>query len=174
MRTALSFWQMPEDDQAFMDFLRSTGRVMARRHRSLPAEQAIEFEPLSAFRRRGSGLYLLCRDVDLDSLKIDVYQAYGQSWRTVCPFGSQILTLARKKPVRGHLPRCSIGAHWHDRHSHPPGKPKKDRDFIKWGKSVIAWVQARCSEKCRLHGFDYPATPAVVEALEAGEIALGS
>jgi hypothetical protein len=174
MRTALSFWQMPADDLAFFDFLRSTGVVRAGDHQSLPRSEAIEFGPLSAYRRRGSGLLLLCRECDVGAVGIDRFKAEGNLWHTVDPFRSPVLTYGREKPSRGVLPRSSIGGFWDYAHPRTGERRKKDPEFIAWGKAVIAWVRARCTERCELHGFDYPATPDVAAAVAAREIALAS
>lgn len=172
MRTALSFWQMPTDDSAFFAFLRSTGPVLARDHRTLPRSEPLAFSPLSAFRRRGSGLLLLCRQCDAAAVQIDKFKSGGRPCHTVNSRRSPVLTYGREKPSRGALPRSSIGGFW-DRVDLRTGRRRKqDPEFIGWGKAVIAWVAARCTERCELHGFSYPATPAVIAAVSAGQVVL--
>ena len=174
MRSTISFWQMPADDLAFFDFLRTTGRVLVRDHRSLPQSEAIEFVPTSAYRRRGSGLLLLCREGDAEAVVLHRFAAEGSLWHTVDPLHSPVLTYGREKPSRGVLPRSSIGGVWDCPQSRSGEKRKKGPEFVAWGKAVIAWVRARCTESCELHGFGYPATPSVAAAVNAGEITLAS
>lgn len=172
MRTAFSFWQMPADDLAFFHFLR--GAVRVRNNRSLPRSEAVEFGPPSAYRRRGSGLLLLCRECDVGVMAIDRFTSEGGPCHTVDPFRSPVLTYGRQKPDHGVLHRSSIGAFWDYTHPRTGAKGKKAPEFVAWGKAVIAWVRARCSERCSLHGVEYPATPGVVAAVAAREITLAS
>jgi hypothetical protein len=163
---------MPADDLAFFDFLRGTGRTLARDHRSLPRSDPLVFRPLSEFRRRGSGLLLLCRECDAGAMQVDRFKSGGRLWHTVNPHRSPVLTYAREKPSRGALPHSSVGGFWDFVDLRTGGRRKKDPEFIRWGKAVNAWVEERCTEHCEIHGFAYPATPAVVAAVRRGEVTL--
>jgi hypothetical protein len=174
LRTALSFWQMPTNDLAFFDYLGTTGPILARDHRTLPRSDPLTFWPLGAFRRRASGLLLLCRQCDAEEMQIDKVKSGGRSWHTINPHRSPVLTYGREKPSRGSLPRSSIGGFWDFVDLRTGEKRKKDPEFIRWGKAVIAWIKEGCTENCELHGFAYPATPEVVAAVSRGEIMLTS
>ena len=163
---------MPADDLAFFDFLRGTGRVLARDHRTVPRSDPLVFRPLGAFRRRGSGLFLFCRQCDVEAVQIDRLRSGGRLWHTVNPRRSPVLTYGREKPSRGVLPRSSIGGFWDFVDLRTGRRRKKDPEFIRWGKAVIAWVEERCTERCELHGFAYPATPGVMAAVLAGRVVL--
>jgi hypothetical protein len=161
MRTAVTFWQMPSDDAALFDFLRSAGAVRVRRHRSEPQLEPIEFLPLSAFRRRGSDFLVLCRECDLAAVKVDRFKSEGRAWHTVSDASSPVLTYSREKPVRGVLHQSTLGASLDYVDLKTGQKRQKDDDFKKWAKSVVAWVRNRCTETCELNGFKYSATPDV-------------
>lgn len=172
MKTALSFWQMPADDRAFFDFLRTTGPVLARDHRTVLRSEPLGFQPLSAFRRRASGLLLLCRAVDVEAKQLDKFKAGGRLWHTVNPKRSPVLTYGREKPLWGDLPLSSIGGDWDFIHLRSGARCKKDPGFTSWGKVVIAWVRGRCTANLWLHGFAYPATPAAAAAVTAKQVGL--
>lgn len=74
-RTALSFWQLPEDDRSFLAYLLTTGPVLALPNRSWPRSEPLAFRPLSIFRRAGSGLLLLCREADAGAVRSYYFKA---------------------------------------------------------------------------------------------------
>ncbi len=172
MRTSLTFWQMPYDEAAYLDYLRSTGVVRMRDHRSLLRSEPIEFQPLSAFRRKGSGLPLLCRKCDLDEVKIYNFRAEGKLWHTVDPSSSPVLTYARERPNRGQLHYSTVGAALDFVDLRTGQRRQKDASYKKWAKAVVGFWKTHCTETANLYGFGYPATPEVIKAVTAGTIEL--
>src|SRR5437016_11705 len=110
MRTAIAFWQLPADETALFEFLRSTGRLQARRNRSLRESEEIEYRPLSAFRRQDFGTLLICRQCDVETIPIDRYKAQGQCWHTVNPEVSPVLSYSRERLDRRELFQSTMGA----------------------------------------------------------------
>jgi hypothetical protein len=172
MRSSICFWQMPTDGVALFEFLHSTGPLVARRHKSLPESKETAFRPLSHFRRQDFGIILICRKSDVEAVQIDRYDANDQSWSTVNADASPVLMYSREPLHQRDLFRSTLGAALDYVHLPTGESRKKDPEFKKWAKSIVAWMKARCTETCKLHGFDYSATQAVAAALKKGKIVL--
>ncbi len=172
LRTAISFWQMPGDEAALFEFLRSTGRLQARRNQSLRETEEIKFRPLSTFLRQDFGTLLICRKGDIEGLPMDRFKAQGQFWHSVDPKVTPVLSYSRERLDQRELFLSSLGASLDYIHLRSGERRQKDPDFKKWAKVVVAWVKARCTDTCELNGFDYAATPAVAKAVADHKIVL--
>src|SRR5438445_10548464 len=142
---------MPADEAALFEFLRSTGRLQARRNRSLRESEEITFRPLSAFRRQDFGTLLICRKGDVEGLRIDRFKAQGQSWHSVDPEVSPVLSYSREWLEQRELFHSTMGASLDYVHRRTGERRQKDPEFKKWAKVVMAWIKARCTETCELN-----------------------
>jgi hypothetical protein len=172
MRTTIGFWQLPPDETALFAFLRSTETLVARRHMAQSSREDVTFSPLTPFRRQNFGVLVICRQVDLASVRIYRQESQGQTWYGVDVDPSPVLTYAREPLNRRVLYRSSLGAALDYVDLDTGKRLHKPLEFKRWAKSIVAWIDQYCTERCKLHGFAYPATPAVKIAVDAGKIEL--
>ena len=170
MRTAIGFYHLLEDQAALCAFLQSAGPIYARRHHAVTDAEELAFGPLTEVLSPEGGVFLLCRSCDLGNLAITRYESQGTWWRTVDPQVAQVLTYSYEPLDRRELYRSALGASLD--YVAADARRQKDLHFKRWAKSVVAWVKARCTTTCTLHGFDYPCTPAVATAIADGTIVL--
>lgn len=170
MRVAIGFYHLPADQAALCEFLRDTGPVRARRHQSVPDAQKPGFGSLEEVLTPDGGVFLICRQCDIEDVPIERYSSQGTWWRAVDPQVAPVLTYSYEPLDRRELFRSSLGASLD--YVASGQRHQKDLGFKRWAKSVVAWVKARCTASCTLYKFDYPCTPAVAAALKEGKLVL--
>jgi hypothetical protein len=144
---------------------------MARKNRSELESKRLDFQPLSAFRRRNFGTILICEKSEIENVNIERFKHAGQKWHTVNVDASAVFTYSRE-PLNGReLYLCSLGAALDVQLSNGQRR-QKSAEFKRSVKSIIAWIKERCAATCKLNGFGYPATPAVKAALRKKTIEL--
>lgn len=169
-RSVFAFWQLPEDEHAFLQFLHEDG-AKALLDRWYAVDEELRPFAVPECSRAGKGAYLFARAEFLPTLVRYPVPRNEDRYYCVCATTSCVLSYRRGAKVGKQLFLSNVNyctAYWdqHDEWTKKPG------DFLSWARKVRKWLRARASGERRLRTACYPATPAVIAAVEKGRIQL--
>src|SRR5262249_16583960 len=168
--SALAFWQLPEEEPAFLQFLHDGGAVALNDRWYAVDEEPVPFATLECS-QAGNGAYLFTRDEFLPTQAR--YPVPGKEDRYYCidATSSCVLTYRRGMKLGRQLFLSSLSfctAYWDQQRRWT----KKPTGFLAWAGKAGRWLRARASSEQRVRTGCYPATPAVTAAVEKGRIQL--
>jgi hypothetical protein len=171
-RAVFTFWQLPEEEGDFLDYLESTGPVVACPNHWVSTEAEASPADLRP--------YLAKYDPDTVKLGLSshleevVIQKITEKDKPVM-FSTDLMTSSLVGYTRGRitgagqLERTILAAYLD---LPEEGGTLKPAWFRRWVKKIFAWVKRRASGTCTLRGFAYPATPQVLKLLDDRKIQL--
>jgi hypothetical protein len=173
MPSVVTYWQLPEDEEEFLDFLVKIGAVMAiptgpwRRTRAelcpRPVARYIEQDDPSSLY---FGLQQHIGEEDIEAREQD-----GEMFFTISDTKSCVIGYDRGRLRKGNkLGQSNIYAYWKYPSADATEMLDKNPDFVKWARRVLGWVRRFTPETAEVHGFPYRATKRVKAALLKGEI----
>lgn len=170
MAIAFTFWQMPEEELAFLDFLDSTGVIVAYPDHWVKTEAEALPTPVRAYlaAHNPSQVFL-----GLDSGQLDVVvepKIEGEEkFLSVGLIPSCLIAYSRPCFRSAyHLGKSNLAAYLE---TYKEGvKHAKPEWFHSWAKQVFSWAKKHAKKKCVHQGFSYPATPLVLKLVEEKRI----
>ncbi len=167
-RAVFGYWLMPEEEAEFLDFLDTTGTVVAYPNHWVRTKVEAAPSPLRS--------YLAEHNPNL--LKLGLGQHSGEelikSMDQEQFFGFDLMDaclIAYTRPrfrIGNQLGKSNLAAYLDvstDNALHP--KPKW---FQLWVKQVFTWAKKHAQKKCVHQHFSYPATQLVLKLAEEGKI----
>ncbi len=149
-KSVVTFWWMPEDEKAFLDYLGARHEIVAftAPWKKRPEEVVPRDFGLLVAQADEAKLMFGCADHMRGKIvESHEFPGSGLRYNVTCE-SSCLLWFSRdlRHPV-GKLSLRSIGVYW-DRHdtSTRTVTPKPD-DFQKWGRAVMRWIRERTPEK---------------------------
>jgi hypothetical protein len=163
---SISFWQLPEDELVLLQFLHDNGAVALVNQPISRKKKLRSFSPLEIPQTESPGPYLLTREEYVDTLvRVPPLSPRGDLV-FVCTIHSCVLSYSRGKKIDRQWEQAHSSCHkgfW-DQEGEWVTKPK---EFIAWADKIHRWIRRKhATAKAELRGFWYPATPAVVGAVE--------
>lgn len=174
MPAVFTFWCLPEEEDAFFDFLGSWD-IYVYPQDTFPEKGdvvpvSLNERPLRAYSGQfsfGPKKFLSQKDVDRRNV-VD-----GKYYHGVSPVDGCVLTFSRAFfHETGQLGKANLSAYW--KYNYEGLGLDKNSEFVKWGKSVFKWLRNFAHRKQLLNGFAYPATERVASLAESGKLILGN
>jgi hypothetical protein len=168
--SGVQFWRFPEEETAFLEYLKETGSVIA-----LPRDKfrhKNEFLPMplgDLLKNSDPDRLIFCLEADLNDVVIADYSDSKGEFFVVSLYDSPVIGYVRGKLVDSRqLSTSLLEAYW----SYPQTSVDKPADFVKWGKKIFRWVQKSTPEfhqhkHCRI-------TSRVAEAIRSNQVDLKS
>lgn len=167
MASVVAFWQLPEEESAFLEYLESTGDIVGMPWSKVPARALLEPTPLQTLISRDPDSVLLGQRELLGEMPINTFNEDGSTTYAVSVSKVPMLIYRRGKwRAKNKLGGSNLSGDWttvSDDGSRIIDKPEA---FAKWGRKVMAWVRKRTPY---WHQYErYRITAAVAEAIKHG------
>jgi hypothetical protein len=172
MPAILTYWQVPEDEKEFLDFLLSTGKILVLPNAWVKTREELVPQALLSYIEK----------CDPDQLKFGLEHHVRGSVVEERTFDDQVyfgITTMRSCVVsydRGrlrdgnHLGQSNLCAYWDYPDEGTMTLTQKNPDFVKWAERVFARVRGIATECLDCNGHGYPATSRVKKAVEKGDL----
>ena len=172
MRAVLSYWQLPEDERSFLDFLQSTGDILAFPARGAKVKEELLPQPLVPYidQDNPSQLYFGLERNAQQVIPELVEQ--GEARFFSVPSMKACLIGYRRGYFRdgNKLAQSSLSAYWDYPNEEATELLNKDPEFIKWAKRVLNWVRRAAPKQVAFRGGLCRATNRVRDAVQRGEV----
>ncbi|MDX1964707.1 MAG: hypothetical protein SFX18_16275 [Pirellulales bacterium] len=175
MASVVTFWQLPDEEQRFFDYMESTGEVVAITTLRVYEQSEIAPIPIRQFVANNNSMQLY---IGLKTLivanGIDTFIIKGQTRYGLESMKSNVIGYDRPVFLEGKLAQSNLFYY----NSYPDiaknSMISKDRLFLNWAKKILNWMRRNTPEKVMYNGFPYRATKAVKDAVSQGKIDLCS
>jgi hypothetical protein len=171
MPAVITFWQLPDEEKEFLDFLESTGHVVAIPVHWVKDRADLSPQPIRNFIEKHDpdrlyfGLESQLADVDIQPSE------YEGEWGYKGPSGADACLIGYDRPKfrsGTKLVQSNLAAYWTCLDETQSTMVDKTEDFVRWGKKVFGWVRKHTPE---WHGNKgYRATKRVKDSIEEGSI----
>jgi hypothetical protein len=169
---ALTFWQTPDEETEFLDFLDTTGVVVAYPSHWVQTGTEVLPLPVRAFLLEKQPRQVLLGLERADADAIISPQVDGTRPYLSVDFMSSCLIAYSRAHFEpdGRLGKANLSTYL----DFLAGTEIKRKPvwFQSWVKKVFTWARKHANKKCVLHGFEYPATPLVKKLVEEKRIEL--
>jgi hypothetical protein len=172
MPSVVTFWQLPEDERDFLEYIHSTGDVLACASMWSDSKQDPQWLPPRTYVSGQNPIQLLitlaefASRISTRSHKKGDRIIYGVDSIYEC-----VITYTRGRfRENGALGQSSFSFYSTFPNVEVSRMEKKDPRFLNWAKRVLARARRFTPEKVIFHGFPYRATRRVKEAVVSGRI----
>ena len=167
MASVVTFWQLPEEESAFLEYLESTGDIVGVPWSKVPDRALLEPTPLQTLISQDPDSVLLGRRELLGEMPINTFNEDGITTYAVAASKAPMLIYGRGKwRAKNKLGASNLSGDWTTVSDDGSGIIDKPEAFAKWGRKVIAWVRKRTPH---WHQYErYRITAAVAEAIKHG------
>jgi hypothetical protein len=167
MSTVVTFWQLPEEEPAFLDYLKSTGDIVGIPWSKVTDRALLEPAPLQTLISQDPDSVLLGQRELLGEIPINTFNEDGSTTYAVAVSKAPMLIYGRGKwRAKNKLGASNLSGDWttvSDDGSRIIDNPEA---FVKWGRKAMAWVRKRTPF---WHLYErYRTTAAVAEAIKHG------
>jgi hypothetical protein len=171
MPAVVTYWQLPDDEKEFLDFLLSTGSILAVPSHWVEAKEELVPQPIASFIEHYDpdqllfGLEEYVLRPAIERREFDRKLLFGVPCMKPC-----LITYSRGKLRNGKLPQSNLSAYL-DYPSEGASKLlRKEQDFVRWVKKVMGWVRKFTPEQAECNGYPYRATKRVSNAICEGKL----
>jgi hypothetical protein len=128
MTATVQYWRLPEEEQDMVDYLRSTGSIMALPVRRVAKPEDLVWKPVDEALLEPDASFLLTLAELVPQMQLHQNEEGYAADVTKTP----ALLYARGQLVTPQrLSSTSLSAEWDD----------EPADFVRWGKRVMQWVR---------------------------------
>lgn len=167
MASVVTFWQLPEEEPLFLDYLESTGDIVGIPWCKVPDRALLEPRPLRALISQEPDSVLVGLREVLVELPINTFNEDGSKTYAVATSKVPMLMYSRGQwRAENKLGRSNIAGDWTTVSEDKRRIIDKPEAFVKWGRKVLAWVRKHTPFWHQYEG--YRITPAVAEAIKHG------
>lgn len=142
MPISVTFWQLPEEEENFIEFLEKDERVVAFPAESRKPVSELSLEVPSRLTRGDEPLILLALKPHVSQIKSVEYTQDGSKLFGIDATNSPVIMYERgafREP--GKLGQSVIAAHLEALTEDGKGLRRKPDEFCKWAQSVAKWVR---------------------------------
>jgi hypothetical protein len=166
MSTVVTYWQLPSDEQDFIEFLATTGDVVGLTDRFVERTEELLYQPITKFieERNPDQLLLGLNEAELRE-HIAPRLIEGKLHYGVPHMQAPVIAYTRGRIRNGSLTLSNLSAYWEYPTEGGAGLVAKPREFVKWAKKVMAWARNASPEQLLCNGYPYRATARVTEAV---------
>ncbi len=171
MPAVCTFWQMPSEEAKFLQYLESTGRVVAIEDTWYETPEDAVAVDLNSFRAKSASQVMLGLSQLVDFKPIFIDNGLDRGYVGPSYLQNNVLCYSRGM-IRdsNYLTQANLCGEWTYLDEEKQVILDKDPEFVQWGKKVLAWLRRHASEWVEYNGYKYRATKAVKKAVEVGEI----
>jgi hypothetical protein len=146
MAAGLTFWQMPEDQDVFLEYLAKTGNIVAISHfAAVPLRNALRPLPLGSFVGAGDFERLHIFPVEFaDAIRIHEFPLSAQQTSplyAVDTVRSPVLLYTPGTLAEGALSQSNLSTSWTYLDEDKRTVVAKPLRFRKWGEGVLRWLR---------------------------------
>jgi len=166
----VGYWQLQEDEDDFLNYLVTTGDIVALPARGVKAKQELSPQPIVQYVRRDNpSQFVFGQKHHALTAEIESKETGGEIYFILAYMDPCLIMYQRGRTRDGNkLGLSNLAAYW----TYPDKDGRtlltKDEDFIKWAKKVFAWVRKHTPEQIHCNGFPYRATKRAKEAATSG------
>jgi hypothetical protein len=167
MAVTLTFWRLPEEESAFIEFLESSGDVVAIPWQKVSDPSLLKPRPLSEVISQDSDAILIGLRHTIQNPPINTFRDDGEESYAVPARDLPMLIYHRGKwNDVNKLRRSNLSGEWTTISPDTGRSVDQPEDFVKWGKKVMQWVRKQTP---LWHMYKtYRITPRVGEAIKRG------
>jgi hypothetical protein len=168
----VGYWQLPEDEREFLNYLDGTGQIVAMPHSWVrtPAEMAPE--DIESFITRLDPSQLYFGPAELQD-EIEAKRFGDEILFGVPAMKASVFHYARGRVRGGELALSSLSVYSQYPSDDEARLVSKGDDFIKWSRRILNWVRRKASEKIEYNSYPYRATRRVKNAVSDGALRVG-
>jgi hypothetical protein len=172
MPAVVTYWQLPEDEKEFLDFLLTTGKVVAMPDHWVKTTEELAPQSIDRFIQQHNpdqlkfGLERHPLQASVEAREFEGEVLFGVPVMKACVIG-----YSRGRLRDGNnLTQSNLAAYWDYPNEDATRMVEKDAQFINWAKRVFAWVRKATSERLDCHNHPYRATKRVKNAMQRGQL----
>jgi hypothetical protein len=168
----VTYWQFPDEETAFLNFLHTTGTVVAIPSHPVDGEDELRPQPLMEFIiRHDPDQVLVGLEEHAVQRVLEPIVLWGKPQLCVASASSCLVSYRRGKfRDTSKLGQFNLSASWRCLNETQTALLDKDPGFKKWAEKVIRWVRKSTPEWHQYRG--YRVTRRVKEAIERGELGI--
>jgi hypothetical protein len=161
---------MPEEEEAFLDFLEGTGAIVAYPDHWVRSEVEVSPSPLRSYLAAHDPVQLdLGLEAHVEDVTIENQWKSDEQFFYLSTIRSCLIGYSRPCFRNGNQLGQSNLAAYLDFLKDGALQLKPDW-FQSWVKQVFTWAKKHAKKKCAHQGFSYPATPLVLKLVEEKQI----
>jgi hypothetical protein len=149
MPSVLTFWQLPEEEAAFIEYLQTTGNVLALPSRWVKTREELSPQPIRAYLETHDppqisfGLEQHLKDISPEPRIYEGESGFMQpSEMEFCLIGYNRPRFRRNT----ELGQSNLAAYWQRLDPEARILVEKPPEFVRWGKAVFAWLRRHTPE----------------------------
>lgn len=169
MPSVVTYWQLSEDERDFLDFLQSTGPILALPAHWAESKNDLIPQPISVLIERDDPDQLVFGpDEHMSNATIERREVGGSTYFGINQMKSCVACYRRGKLRNGKLAQSNLSAYLEYPTEDASKLVKKDPVFVRWVRRVTAWVREVTPERVERNGYHYRATTRVKAAVGDG------
>jgi hypothetical protein len=172
LAAVVTFWQLPEDEKDFLNFLLTTGNVMAIPTHKVKTKVELAPAPVLEYvaERDPAQLAMALEKHALQAV-IELREWKGEKLYVLDQMRSSVVSYQRARIRDGNkLGQANLCAYWEYPNKAGTELFRKDPEFTKWAKRVLGWARKATTERVEYNGFPYRATKRVKEGVSQGRL----
>jgi hypothetical protein len=171
MKSVITFWQLPADEEDFLVFLQGTGTILGLPDRWVEGKAELTPQPIVPFiEKHNPDQLLFGLEEQLLDLRIAEHTVADGIRFALLPMEPCAITYRRSRMRKGKLGLSNLSAYWDYPCSDTLKLMPKDQRFVKWGRRVLAWIREFTPKQIKCNGYAYRATQRVEKAISEGEL----
>jgi hypothetical protein len=171
MPLVVTYWQLPEDERDLLDFLQTTGSIVALPAHWAESEKDLIPQPISVLIERDDPDQLVFGPEEhISQSAIERREFGGSTYFGTNQMKSCVACYRRGKVRSGKLAQSNLSAYLEYPTEDASKLVRKDDVFVRWIRSVTGWVREHTPERIERNGSRYRATARVKAAVEEGQL----
>ena len=173
MAAVVTFWQFPEDEGPLLDYLETTGDIVACSTEAMSAPDEIQPRPVrEVFADRAIERMVITPRRFIELVHFNGWERDGRIWYRWYYGNGPLVNYSRPRWCEGRLELSNLCANPYRSEPDPTSPhglkfPRQPPEFMAWRKRIYGWVRRHTQPL----GY-YRATPAVLQARTTGAVSL--
>ncbi len=169
MANVVTYWQTQEDEKSFLDYLQTTGVIVAFTDQWVESRDLLRAEPIATFiERNDPDQFLFARQDLLQPSDVERREFGGKMLFGLPHMKANVIAYDRGKLSDGRLPHSNLSAYSVYPNASASAFVEKSAEFLAWMKKVMSWVRRLTPDKVECNGFFYRATKRAGQAVAEG------
>ncbi len=172
MPAVFTFWQLPEDESTFFDFLLTTGDIFALHDRGVRTKEEMVPVPLAKYAAQDIQSFNFGLEQFATKARVKEYEVEEQHYYKLV-YGEPCLINYMRPTMDGRkLFKSNLAAYWEHLDDTQSTLLQKAPEFIEWRRKIFRWARQFAPKQVPFRGLLRPGTTAVKRALDEGKIEL--
>ena len=168
----VTFWWFPDEEEAFLNYLQSTGDILAISPLVAPSPEAFHPVPVrDCIRQRNPDQLLIGPAHFACEAPVQMSSVKGIPNYFVSAMTSSLIMYRRGKfRSEDKLGQSNLSAHWDMLNEAETAVVDKNAEFKRWGMKILRWARNTTPEWHQFKG--YRVTRRVKEAIDGGTVTI--